>query len=75
MEIQLIHRLVHSDGNVHTVYEPGDIYECSAADAKILIEQGSAVALEEIKAGKYADFEDPKVRQSMKGQYRLGRKK
>jgi hypothetical protein len=28
-----------------------------------------------IKAGKYADFEDPKVRQSMKGQYRLGRKK
>lgn len=28
-----------------------------------------------IKAGKYDDFEDPKVRQSMKGQYRLGRKK
>ena len=52
MEIQLIHRLVHSDGNVHTVYEPGDIYECSAADAKILIEQGSAVALEEIKTEK-----------------------
>ena len=28
-----------------------------------------------IKAGKYADFEDPKVRQGMRGQYRLGRKK
>jgi len=52
MEIQLIHRLVHSDGNTHTVYEPGDIYECSAADAKIFIEQGSVVALEEIKAEK-----------------------
>jgi len=28
-----------------------------------------------IKAGKYADFEDPKVRQGMRNLYRLGRKK
>lgn len=49
MQVQLIHRLVHSDGNTHTVYEPGDIYDTSPADAEILISQGSAVALEEAK--------------------------
>jgi hypothetical protein len=47
MQIQMIHRLVHSEGNVHTVYEPGDIYEASEKDAEILISQGSAVALED----------------------------
>jgi hypothetical protein len=52
MQVQLIHRLVHSDGNVHTVFEPGDIYETTDADAQILIEQGSAVAIEEPKTEK-----------------------
>ena len=47
MQVQMIHRLVHSEGNVHVVYEPGDIYEASEKDAEILISQGSAVALED----------------------------
>lgn len=47
MQVQMIHRLVHSEGNTHVVYEPGDIYEASEKDAEILISQGSAVALED----------------------------
>lgn len=47
MQVQMIHRLVHSVGNEHTVYEPGDVYETTEKDAEILISQGSAVALED----------------------------
>lgn len=47
MQVQMIHRLVHSVDNVHVVYEPGDIYDTSDTDAEILISQGSAVALED----------------------------
>lgn len=47
MDVQLIHRLVHSDGNSHTVYEPGDIYTTTDEDGALLIAQGSAVALED----------------------------
>lgn len=47
MQVQLIHRLVASDGNTHTVYEPGDIYDTTDADAELLIAQGSAVAIED----------------------------
>jgi len=47
MQVQMIHRLVHSVGNLHTVYEPGEVYDTSDADAQILIDQGSAVALED----------------------------
>jgi hypothetical protein len=43
----MIHRLVHSVGNLHVVYEPGEIYDTSDADAQLLIDQGSAVALED----------------------------
>lgn len=53
MKVQMIHRLVHSDGNDHTVYEPGDIYETSPEAAEVLIAQGSAVAVD-------APKEDPK---------------
>ena len=47
MQVQMIHRLVHSVGNLHVVYEPGEIYDTSDADAQLLIDQGSAVALED----------------------------
>jgi hypothetical protein len=47
MQVQMIHRLVHSVGNEHTVYEPGDIYETTDEAAAVLISQGSAVALED----------------------------
>ena len=47
MDIQMIHTLVHSDGNTHTVYEPGHIYTTTPEDAAMLIAQGSAVALED----------------------------
>lgn len=49
MDVQLIHRLVHSDGNTHTVYEPNDIYTTTDEDGALLIAQGSAVALDEPK--------------------------
>jgi hypothetical protein len=47
MQVQMIHRLVHSVGNEHVVYEPGDIYETTPEAAEVLISQGSAVALED----------------------------
>ena len=47
MQVQMIHRLVHSVGNLHVVYEPGEVYDTSDADAQLLIDQGSAVALED----------------------------
>ena len=47
MQVQMIHRLVHSVGNEHAVYEPGDIYETTPEAAAVLISQGSAVALED----------------------------
>ena len=47
MQVQMIHRLVHSVGNEHVVYEPGDIYETTPEAAAVLISQGSAVALED----------------------------
>jgi hypothetical protein len=46
MDVQLIHRLVQSDGNTHVVFEPGDIYTTTDADGELLIAQGSAVAVE-----------------------------
>lgn len=47
MQVQLIHRLVHSEGNIHIPYEPGDVYNTSDADAELLIAQGSAVRIED----------------------------
>jgi len=43
MQVQMIHRLVHSVGNEHVVYEPGDVYETTDEAAAVLISQGSAV--------------------------------
>jgi hypothetical protein len=47
MKIQMVHGIVFREGKVNTPYAPGEIVEVSEADAKQLIAEGSAVALDE----------------------------
>jgi len=46
MKIQMIHGIVFRVGKVNTPYAPGEIVEVTEAEAKQLIAEGSAVALD-----------------------------
>jgi hypothetical protein len=46
MKIQMIHGIVFRIGKVNTPYAPGEIVEVTEAEAKQLIDEGSAVAVE-----------------------------
>jgi len=47
MKIQMIHGIVFRIGKINTPYAPGEIVEVTEAEAKQLIAEGSAVAVEE----------------------------
>ena len=47
MKIQMLHGIVFREGKINTAYSAGDIIDVTEAEAKQLIAEGSAVALEE----------------------------
>jgi hypothetical protein len=47
MKIQMIHGIVFRIDKINTAYAPGEIVEVTEAEAKQLIAEGSAVALDE----------------------------
>lgn len=52
MKIQLLFAMAKLDGNALIIYHAGDIIEMSEAEAKVLIDQGQAVAIDEPKPAK-----------------------
>lgn len=47
MKIQMLHGIVFRVDKVNTPYAPGEIVEVTEAEAKQLIAEGSAVAMED----------------------------
>ena len=47
MKIQMLHGIVFRVGKINTPYAPGEIVEVTEAEAKQLIAEGSAVAMED----------------------------
>jgi hypothetical protein len=47
MKIQMIHGIVFREGKVNLAYGPGEIVDVDAVTAKQLIDEGSAVAMED----------------------------
>lgn len=47
MKIQMLHGIVFREGKINTAYSAGDIIDVTEAEAKQLIAEGSAVALED----------------------------
>jgi hypothetical protein len=47
MKIQMLIGIVFRDGKVNTPYGPGDIIDVTESDAKQLIAEGAAVAMDE----------------------------
>jgi len=47
MKIQMLHGIVFREGKINTPYSAGDIIDVTEAEAKQLIAEGSAIALED----------------------------